>query len=125
MGVRMARNIEALVSFQRMKAVRKAEIARDRGRIKLLAVRRKLKFQVEVNESKIRMDWRRRKHAESLNPTTRLRTLAAHEWAKLVRNPSNWSSVPLKPKYSSVKPKPRIYGKRFEVWEKFELGLPE
>jgi len=115
MGVGMARNIEALVGFQRMKAVRKAEIARDRGRIKLLAIRRKLKFQVERNESK--MDWRKLKHVESLNPTSQLKTLATREWAKLVRNPSNWSSVPLKPKYSSVKPKPRIYGKRFKAWE--------
>jgi hypothetical protein len=118
----MAGNIEALISFQRMKAVKKAELARDWGRIKLLAIRSKLKFQVEGNESK--MDLRRLEHAKSLNPTSRLKTLAAHEWAKLVRNPSNWSSVPLKPKYSSVKPKPRVYGKRFEAWGKFEQGLP-
>jgi hypothetical protein len=118
----MAGNIEALISFQRMKAVKKAELARDRSRSKLLAIRRKLKFQVEGNESK--MDLRRLEHAKSLNPTSRLKTLAAHEWAKLVRNPPNWSSAPIKPRYSIVKPKPRVYGKRFEALEKFEQGRP-
>ncbi|NHV97331.1 MAG: hypothetical protein HA494_06040 [Thaumarchaeota archaeon] len=111
----MAGSVEAPISFQRMKAVRKAELARDRGRIKLLAIRRKLKFQVEGNEAK--MSRRKQEQAKNLNPTSRLRTLAAREWAKLVRNPSNWSSVPLRPKYSSVKPKPRVYGRRFETVE--------
>lgn len=53
-----------------------------------------------------------------MNPTARLELMSRRKWAKLIRNPVNWSGVPLKPKYSRVDPRPRVYGKRFEVWEK-------
>ena len=101
------------------RVTRQAELARDRARIRLWDMRRRYKLKVAGNEAE--MDRRRRERSRSLNPTTRLETMAKRKWAKLVRNPVNWSSVPLKPKYSRVDPRPRIYGKRFEVWEK-KLG---
>lgn len=100
----------------RTRVTRQAELARDRARIRLWEMRRRYKLKVAGNEAE--MDRRRRERLRSLNPTARLETMAKRKWAKLVRNPVNWSSVPLKPKYSRVDPKPRIYGKRFEVWEK-------
>jgi len=100
----------------RTRVTRQAELARDRARIRLWEMRRRYRLKVAGNEAE--MDRRRLERLRSLNPTARLETMAKRRWAKLVKNPVNWSSVPLKPKYSRVEPKPRIYGKRFEVWEK-------
>ena len=100
----------------RTKVTRQAELARDQGRIRLWEMRRRYKLKVAGNEAE--MNRRKLERMKSLNPTTRLETMSRRKWAKLIRNPVNWSSVPLKPKYSRTDPKPRIYGKRFEVWEK-------
>ena len=100
----------------RIRVTRQAELARDRARIGLWEMRRRYKLKVAGNEAE--MDRRKLERVKSLNPTARLETMSRRKWAKLIRNPVNWSSVPLKPKYSRVAPKPRIYGKRFELWEK-------
>jgi hypothetical protein len=100
----------------RTEVTRQAELARDRARTRLWEMRRRYKLKVAGNEAE--MDRRRLEHVKGLNPTARLETIAKRKWAERIRNPANWSSVPLKPKYSRVDPKPRIYGKRFEVWEK-------
>ena len=103
----------------RTRVTRQAELARDRARIRLWDMRRRYKLKVAGNEAE--MERRKLERLKSLNPTARLETMSRRKWAKKIRNPVNWSSVPLKPKYSRVDPKPRIYGKRFEVWEK-KLG---
>ena len=106
----------------RTRTTRRAELARDRARIRLWEMRRRYKLKVAGNEAE--MERRKLERLKSLNPTARLETMSRRKWAKLIRNPVNWSSVPLKPKYARVDPRPRIYGKRFEVWEK-KLGRGE
>ena len=99
----------------RTKVTRGAELARDRARVKLWDMRRRYKLKVAGNEAE--MDRRKRERLKSLNPTF-VPLMPSREYARMIRNPVNWSSMPSKPKYSRVDPKPRIYGKRFEVWEK-------
>jgi len=106
----------------RTRVTRQAELARDRARIRLWEMRRRYKLKVTGNEAE--MDRRRLERVKSLNPTARLETMSRRKWAKQIRNPVNWSSVPLKPKYSRIDPKPRIYGKRFELWEKLGQSNP-
>jgi len=95
---------------------REAELATDRARARLLVTRQRYELKVAGNEAE--MDRRKLERVKSLNPTARLETMARRKWAKRIRNPVNWSSLPSKPKYSRITPKQRIYGKRFEVWEK-------
>ena len=102
----------------RRKVTRGAELARDRARTRLWEMRRRYKLKVAGNEAE--MDRRKRERLKSLNPTF-VSLIPSREYARKIRNPVNWSSMPSKPKYSRVAPKPRIYGKRFEVWEK-KLG---
>lgn len=102
----------------RTRVTRGAELARDRARTRLWDMRRRYKLKVAGNEAE--MDKRKRERQKSLNPTF-VPLVPSREYARMIRNPVNWSSMPLKPKYSRVAPKPRIYGKRFEVWEK-KLG---
>lgn len=100
----------------RTKETRQAELARDRARFNLFEMRRRYKLKVRGNEGE--MNARKRERQKSLNPTADLETITKRKWAKLIRNPVNWSSVPLKPKCSRVAPRERIYGKRFEIWDK-------
>jgi hypothetical protein len=86
-------------------------------------MRRRYKLKVAGNEAE--MDRRKRERLKSLNPTF-VPLMFSREYARMIRNPVNWSSMPSKPKYSRVAPKPRIYGKRFELWEKkIEQSKPE
>ena len=97
---------------------KQAELSRDRSRLKLWELRQRLKLKVRGNEEEMKR--RKTESEKSLNPTF-VPLMPSRKYAKMIRNPVNWSSVPLKPKYSRIDPKPRIYGKRFEVWEK-KLG---
>jgi hypothetical protein len=99
----------------RTRVTKGAELARDRARVRLWDMRRRYKLKVVGNEAEIGR--RKRERLKSLNPTF-VPLMPSREYARMIRNPVNWSSMPSKPKYSRVDPKPRIYGKRFEVWEK-------
>lgn len=100
-------------------ATKQVELSRDRSRQKLLAMRQGLKLKVKGNESKMKR--RKRELRKSSNPTF-VPLMPSREYAKMIRNSANWSSVPLKPKYSRTDPRPRIYGKRFEILERKLLG---
>lgn len=112
---------KAIIRTKRLKQTRenvykRAEIARDQARLCLLKLRQKLKLKFTQNETEMRK--RKQQHVKSLNPTARYSTMARWEWGKLIRNTTTtWSSVPLKPKYSRITPRPRVYGKRFKLWE--------
>jgi len=88
-------------------------------------MRQRIKTKVERNEEEMK---RRKKNLQkSLNPTSIL-LKPSREYTKKVENPANWSSLPPKPRYSKIDPKLRVYGKRFEVWEKnlvANLKMPE
>ena len=101
----------------RTRVTRQAELARDHARIRLWEMGRRYKLKVAGNEAE--MDRRRRERLKSLNPTF-VPLMPSRKYAKMIRNPVNWSSVPLKPRYSRAAPKLRIYGKRFEAEKKIE-----
>jgi hypothetical protein len=77
-------------------------------------MRQRLKLKLKGNEEE--MEERKRQLRKSLSPTF-VSLIPSRNYAKMIRNPTNWSSLPPKPKYSRIDPKPRIYGKRFEIWE--------
>ena len=99
----------------RTKTRRQAELARDEARIRLWEIRQRYRVKVRRNEAE--MDTRKAEREKSLNPIVH-QTMPSRDWAKKVRNPVNWSAVPRKPKYSGAQSRERIYGKRFEIWEK-------
>lgn len=95
----------------RLKAVRKAELHRDEARNKLMAIRQRLERKVELNERKT--ERRKKENArENQNPVV-VSFMPSRESAKRMRNAvAPWSAIPAKPKYSSVAPRKRVYGKR-------------
>jgi len=109
-----------------IKVTRGAELARDRARLRLWEMRQRYKLRVRRGEQE--MERRKRERRKSLNPSF-LSLMPSRKYAKQLRNPANWSAAPKKPKYSYVKPRERIYGKRFEVWDKKlerkPVGIPE
>lgn len=107
MGGRSRKNIIAKVR-------RKMEQWRDNARRKLLEARRRYKFKVERNEASMRR--KKLDREKNLNPSV-VALMPSQKYAKKIRNPSNWSSVSAKPKYSKVKPRKRIYGKRWKLLE--------
>ena len=110
---------KAVIRPRRMKQAKQpmtqAELSRDRSRLKLGEMRQRLKLKVKGNEAEMKR--RKRELRKSSNPTF-VRLMPSREYAKMIRNPVNWSSVPPKPKYSRVDPRPRVYGNRFEIWER-------
>lgn len=97
---------------KREQIVKKALATRDRARSKLLAVRVKLRRILEQNERKTKLN--KTGNMKSLNPT--LVSLMPSRKSHAGKNVSTtWSAVPQKPRYSSVQPKKRLYGRRFEA----------
>ncbi len=92
---------------------RRIEKWRDNARMKLMHMRQRYEEKVQRNE----MEMARKKEDgdKNFNPSS-FSTMPSRQYAKSLRNPANWSSVPLKPKYSgAITTRKRIYGKRFEV----------
>jgi hypothetical protein len=115
LGHGMARR-QGKIREARTKTRRQAELARDEARIRLWEIRQRYRVKVRRNEAE--MDTRKAEREKSLNPIAH-QTMPSRDWAKTIRNPVNWSAVPRKPKYSGAQKFPeRIYGKRFEIWEK-------
>lgn len=86
---------------------------RDNVRMKLMYMRQRYEERMQVNERN--MAGKKEGREKNLNPLSQS-LMPSHKYAKMLRNPANWSSVPLKPKYSgATTTRKRIYGKRFEA----------
>ncbi len=92
---------------------RRIEKWRDTARMKLMRMRQRYEEKVQRNE--MEMARKKEDREKNLNPLSQS-LMPSRKYAKMLRNPANWSSVPLKPKYSgAVTTRKRIYGKRFEA----------
>ncbi len=97
------------------KVRQKMEQWRDNARRKLLEARRRYKSKVQRNEAL--MHAKQLDREKNLNPSV-VAFMPSKKFSKIFRNPtSKWSSVSAKPKYSRVKPRKRIYGKRWKLLE--------
>ncbi len=116
-GRKQAQGRERKALIRKMR--KKVEISTDKSRRKLLEARGRYEIKVRQNEEKMLL--RKEGRERSLNPTA-VSLMPSRKFAKLVRNPANWSAIPNKPKYSGAEnARMRIYGKRFE-W--IERGMP-
>ena len=107
MGGRKRKSIKA-------KVIRKMEQWRDKARVNIIEQRRRYKAKVERNERQMaekKEAWEKSLNpsAFSLMPKSRNRLRVTH------------STMPLRPRYSKVKPKERIYGNK---WKKLEEKCP-
>ena len=92
---------------------RRIERWRDIARMKLMYMRQRYAERVQKNE--MSMARKKEDRDKNLNPIA-VSLMPSHQYAKSLRNPANWSSVPPKPKYSgAITTRKRIYGKRFEL----------
>ena len=96
--------------------IQKMELWRDKARINLFQQRRRYKQKVETNQALMRA--KKAGRLPNLNPSSKLENLG--DRPKSRKFGITHSTVPLKPKYSIVKPAERIYGNR---WKKFEKKL--
>lgn len=96
------------------KVRRKMEQWRDNARRKLLEMRRRYKSKVEQNEALMRA--KKLNKEKSLNPSV-VAFMPSKKFAKMLKGTAKWSGVPAKPKYSRLKPRKRIYGKRWKLLE--------
>lgn len=96
------------------KTIQKMEQWRDKARINILQQRRRYKQKVEDN--KALMEAKKAGKLPNLNPTSV--TIGHGDGSKSQRYGVTHSFIPLRPKYSRVKPKERIYGNKFKILEK-------
>ncbi|MBI5347214.1 MAG: hypothetical protein HZB66_01245 [Candidatus Aenigmarchaeota archaeon] len=90
---------------------RRIEKWRDNVRMKLMYMRQRYEERVQANERN--MAKKKEGREKNLNPLSQS-LMPSPKYAKMLRNPANWSSVPQKPKYSgAITTRKRIYGKRF------------
>ena len=94
--------------------IQKMEIWRDKARMNLFQQRRRYKQKVETNKALMRA--KKAGRLPNLNPSA----VSLGDMPKSRKFGITHSTVPLKPKYSIVKPAERIYGNR---WKKFEKKL--
>lgn len=100
----------------RKKMRARLERNRDKSRQKLYQQRRRFKQKVERNEKS--MELAKEGRERNMNPTA-VETIPPRSYAKKIRNPSNLSTLPLKPKYSNAETsRMRIYAKRFDLVDK-------
>lgn len=103
MGGRKRKSIKA-------KVTRKMEQWRDKARINIIQQRRRYKAKVERNERQ--MAEKKESWEKSLNPNAFSLMSKSRNRLRVTH-----STMPLRPRYSKVKPKERIYGNK---WEKLE-----
>ncbi len=96
------------------KARRKMQTWRDKARLNLLEQRRRLKLKVARNAKS--MEDRKKDREKNLNPVA-FSTMP--ESKKLLKYSVSHSTIPVKPKYSPVTPRERIFGSK---WSRFEGG---
>lgn len=87
---------------------RKMQVWRDKARLKFLEQRRRIKLRVRRNASA--MEERKKDREEGLNPLA-LSTMP--ESRRLLKYPASHSTLPEKPRYSSVEPRERLYGNKW------------
>lgn len=98
------------------RTIQKMEQWRDHARINLLQQRRRYKQKVESNQALMKA--KKAGRLPNLNPSSKLSQLNDDGLIPKSRKFGiTHSTVPLKPKYSIVKPAERIYGNR---WKKRE-----
>src|SRR3989338_408123 len=98
------------------RTIQKMELWRDKARINLLQQRRRYKQKFEANQALMKA--KKAGRLPNLNPSGALSRLNDDGLIPKGRKFGiTHSTVPLKPKYSIVKPVERIYGNR---WKKFE-----
>ena len=103
MGGRKRKSIKA-------KTIRKMEQWRDKARINIIEQRRRYKAKVERNERQ--MAEKKESWEKSLNPSAFSLMSKSRNRLRVTH-----STIPLRPMYSKVKPKERIYGNK---WKKLE-----
>lgn len=91
--------------------IKKMELWRDKARMNLFQQRRRYKQKVETNQALMKA--KKAGKLPNLNPTS----ISIGHRSRSQRYGVTHSTVPLKPKYSIVKPRERIYGNR---WKKYE-----
>jgi len=96
------------------RTIQKMEQWRDKARMNLFQQRRRYKHKVESNQALMRA--KKAGRLPNLNPSSKLNEDGLKP-KSLHRYGLTHSTVPLKPKYSIVKPAERIYGNK---WRKFE-----
>ncbi len=101
------------VDFLR-RTILKMEQWRDKARINLFQQRRRYKQKVESNQALMRA--KKAGKLPNLNPSSKLSEVGFRPKA-VHRFEVTHSTVPLKPRYSIVKPAKRIYGNRWKALE--------
>lgn len=97
----------------------KMEQWRDKARQKLLEARRRYSFKVKRNEAL--MHSKKLDREKNTNPSV-VAFMPSKKFAKILKDsPAKWSSVPPKPRYSRVKPRERVYGKRWKLLEEGKI----
>ena len=99
-----------------LRTIKKMEQWRDKARINLFQQRSRYKQKVKSNQAL--MEVKKSGRLLNLNPSSKLENLGSKPKSR--KFGITHSTVPLKPKYSIVKPAERIYGNK---WKKFEKGL--
>ncbi len=95
------------------RTIQKMEQWRDKARINLFQQRERYKLKVKSNQAL--MSTKKADRSPNLNPSAVTATLG--DKPKSREYGVTHSTVPLKPKYSIVKPAERIYG---NIWKKLE-----
>ncbi len=98
------------------RTVARSKLSRDRSRARLLHARERYKLRVWKHERG--MDARKAEQPSKLGPLA-ISLMPPRESAKRSRAAqARWTAIPSRPKYSSVAPKERLYGWRFEARER-------
>lgn len=97
------------------RTIQKMEVWRDKARMNLFQQRRRYKQKVESNRALMKA--KKAGRLPNLNPSSKLSEVGFKPKA-VHRYGITHSTVPLKPRYSIVKPRERIYGNRWKKLEK-------
>ena len=99
------------------RTIQKMELWRDKARINLFQQRRRYKQKIETNRALMKA--KKAGRLPNLNPSSALSRLYDDGLIPKARKFGiTHSTVPAKPKYSIVKPAPRIYGNRWKALER-------
>lgn len=99
------------------KTIRKMEVWRDKARVNIFQQRDRYKQKVTSNQALMKA--KKAGRLPNLNPSSKLSQLYEDGLIPKSRKFGiTHSTVPLKPKYSLVKPKERIYGNKWKQMEK-------
>ncbi len=102
-----------------LRTIRKMEVWRDNARINLFQQRRRYQQKIERNQASMKA--KKAGRLPNLNPSSKLNEIGFKP-KSLHRYEVTHSTVPLKPRYSIVKPAKRIYGNR---WKKLSFSKKE